>query len=138
MNRKLAGTVILCALWTLTPLSSTIAQQQKDDTVPVTLVIIGLEADDNDALASGYRVSKLLHAPVYNDNNQKIGKIKDLIIAPDGSISAAIVDVGGFLGMGTHRVAIPVEQFSQVTPKVILPGATKEALKQVPEFKDKT
>lgn len=137
MNLKLASTLITCVLWSLTPSGGAVAQQQKDETPVVTTIVIGLAAEDNDALASGYHVSKLLHAPVYNDNNQKIGKIQDLIVAPDGSISAAIVDVGGFLGLGTHRVAIPVEQFSQVTPKVILPGASKEALKQVPEFKDK-
>jgi hypothetical protein len=37
--------------------------------------------------------------------------------------------------MGTHRVAVPVQNFSQVTPKIILPGATKDALKQLPEFR---
>lgn len=137
MNRKLAGTLALCSLWTFAPLAGTLAQQQDDPPVAAT-VIIGLAVDDNDALTSGYRVSKLLHAMVYNDNKQRIGKIKDLVVAPDGSISAAIVDVGGFLGMGTHRVAIPVEQFSQVTPAVVLPGATKETLKQLPEFKDKS
>jgi hypothetical protein len=37
--------------------------------------------------------------------------------------------------MGTHRVAIPVQQFNQVTPKIVLPGATKDSLKEVPEFR---
>jgi hypothetical protein len=58
-----------------------------------------------------------------------------MIIAPDGKLSVAVVDVGGFLGLGAHRVAIPVEQFTQIEPKIVLPGATKQALKGLPEFK---
>jgi hypothetical protein len=42
--------------------------------------------------------------------------------------------VGGFVGIGKHRVAIPVKQFKEVHPKVVLPGATKEALKNLPDF----
>jgi hypothetical protein len=56
------------------------------------------------------------------------------VIAPDGSLSVAVIDVGGFLGIGKHRVAIPVKQFTQIHPKAVLPGATKEALKSLPEF----
>jgi len=37
----------------------------------------------------------------YNEKNEKIGRVDDLIVAPDGSLSAAIIDVGGFLGMAT-------------------------------------
>jgi hypothetical protein len=42
--------------------------------------------------------------------------------------------VGGFVGIAKHRVAIPVKQFTQIHPKVVLPGASKEALKKLPEF----
>jgi hypothetical protein len=88
-----------------------------------------------DVVAEGWRASKLIGATVYNEANQRIGKIGDLIIAPDGSISVAVLDVGGFLGVGSRHVAIPVEQFSQIAPRIVLPGATKDALKQLPEFK---
>jgi hypothetical protein len=76
-----------------------------------------------------------LHATVYNENNEKIGKIDDFIVSPDGTLSVAVIDVGGFLHLGAHRVAIPVQQFGQVSPKVVLKGATKDALLKVPEFK---
>jgi hypothetical protein len=88
-----------------------------------------------DVIAEGWRASKLIGATVYNEANQRVGKIGDLIVAPDGSISVAVLDVGGFLGMASRHVAIPVEQFSQISPRIVLPGATKEALKQLPEFK---
>jgi sporulation protein YlmC with PRC-barrel domain len=98
------------------------------------IVPLGVTRIEQDLVTPGYRASKLLKQTVYNDQNQKIGKIEDLVIAPDGTLSVAVVDVGGFLGVAKHRVAIPVKQFTQMQPKVILPSATKEALKQLPEF----
>ena len=97
-------------------------------------VVLGVAVEESRAIALGYRASKLLGATVYNDKDQKIGKIGDLIVKPDGTLSFAIVDVGGFLGLKKHQVAIPVSQFSSVHPKTVLPGATKEALKKLPEF----
>lgn len=83
----------------------------------------------------GWRASKLVGASVYNDENKRIGKIEDMIVSPDGKVSVAVIDVGGFLGIGKHRVAIPVEDFKDIkAKKLVLPGATKEALKALPEF----
>jgi hypothetical protein len=45
------------------------------------------------------------------------------------------VSVGGFLGLGGRLVAIPVEQLRAEKDRLILPGATKEALTKLPEFK---
>lgn len=97
---------------------------------------LGLAVAEEALVAPGWRASKLLKTDVYNDANQKIGKIDDFVVAPDGKLSVAVVEIGGFLGMGNHRVAIPVQQFAHVGgPKTVLPGATKEALKALPEFK---
>ena len=102
---------------------------------PVAGVIpLGVTRVEADLIAPGYRASKLLKQKVYNDKGEKIGEIDDLVLTPDGTLSAAVVEVGGFLGMGKHRVAIPVKQFTAIHPKVTLPGATKEALKGLPEF----
>ena len=97
---------------------------------------LGVAVAEADLIATGWRASKLMHAKVYNDQNQSIGKIDDFIISTDGKLTVAIVDVGGFLGMGTHRVALPTSHFSEMSiKKVVLPGATKDALKGLPEFK---
>jgi sporulation protein YlmC with PRC-barrel domain len=112
------------------------AMAYAQDKAPVAgLVPLGVAIVETEAVATGWRASKLMHADVYNDSNQKIGKIDDFIVSPDGKLSVAVVDVGGFLGLAAHRVAIPVEQFGKVAPKVVLKGATKEALKALPEFK---
>jgi hypothetical protein len=49
-------------------------------------------------------------------------------------VSYAIVGVGGFLGVGTHDVAVTVGKFKQQAGRLVLPGATKEALKAIPKF----
>jgi sporulation protein YlmC with PRC-barrel domain len=134
MNLNLGKKAVLFAICSLGLIGSAMPQQN-DDAPVAGVVTLGVAVEQIDVVANGWRASKLLRASVYNDSDQRIGKVGDLIIAPDGSLSVAIVDVGGFLGLGTHHVAIPVEQFSQVTPKIILPGATKDALKQLPEFK---
>lgn len=127
MNRNIIGKAVLFAICGILPMS---AMPQTPVAGSVTLAVGQL-----DVIANGWRASKLLHGSVYNDVDQKIGNIRDLIVAPDGSISVAVVDVGGFLGMGRHHVAIPVQAFTQVTPKIVLPGATKDMLKGMPEFK---
>ena len=130
MNRNIIGKAVLFAICGVLPISA-----MPQSTTPPVAGSVTLAVGQLDVIANGWRASKLLHASVYNDADQKIGGIRDLIVAPDGSISVAIVDVGGFLGMGKHHVAIPVQSFTQVTPKIVLPGATKDSLKAMPEFK---
>jgi sporulation protein YlmC with PRC-barrel domain len=81
----------------------------------------------------------LMGKTVVNDKNEKIGKIDDLIVSPskEGSTPAAsfaIIGVGGFLGIGKRDVAIPAEQFKVQNKQLVLPGATKDALKAMPPF----
>lgn len=95
---------------------------------------MGVTREQATLVARGIRASELVDKDVYNDRNQKIGAIDDFIVSKDGKLSVAVVDVGGFLGMGEHRIAIPVNQFSQIQPRVVLPGATEEGLKQLPQF----
>lgn len=98
-------------------------------------VQLGVDVTTLDWVAVGYRASKLLKADIYNEEDKKIGKVQDLIIKPDGTINVAVLEVGGFLGMGKHEVAIPVHQFTNDGKKIVLPGATKDSLKALPEFK---
>jgi sporulation protein YlmC with PRC-barrel domain len=77
---------------------------------------------------------QILGHAVFNDQNEKIGAVDDIIIAPDKSVTYAIIGAGGFLGVARHNVAIGVNQLKLDGDKLVLPGATKEALKQAPEF----
>ena len=60
-------------------------------------------------IASGWSAKKqILGHAVVNENGETVGKIDDVIVAPDGALSFAILGAGGFLGLRSHDVAIPV------------------------------
>ncbi|MGF6933192.1 sporulation protein YlmC with PRC-barrel domain [Paraburkholderia sp. UCT70] len=87
-------------------------------------------------LASGYRASKLSGADVYNRNKDNIGTLDDLIVSPGTERTTyAILSVGGFLGMGKHLVAVPLNDLQIDNRRVVLPEATKKSLEALPEFK---
>ena len=97
--------------------------------------LIGVSTVEMREVAVGWSAKKqILGKDVYNDSGDKIGDINDLIVAPDRAVSYAIVGVGGFLGMREHNVAVPVTQLKQEAGKIVLPGATKDALKATPKF----
>ncbi len=65
-----------------------------------------------------WRSSKLIGVNVYNDNNEKIGDIEELIVDKSGKVDNVILGVGGFLGMGEHYVAVPMEKLKWVDEPV--------------------
>jgi hypothetical protein len=86
-------------------------------------------------LAMVWSVKKtLLGKTIYNDDGQKVGKVDDLIISPDRDVSYIIVGAGGFVGIGRHDVATPVTQIPDKAGKLVMPGATKDMIKDLPEF----
>ena len=86
-------------------------------------------------IAMGWSVKKtLMGKTIYNDVGQKVGKVEDLIISPDKNVSYVIVGAGGFVGIGRHDVAIPVSQIQDKAGKLVMPGATKDTIKGLPEF----
>ncbi len=54
---------------------------------------------------------------------------------PDGKEPYAVLSIGGFLGVGTHLVAVPYDNLKLIDKKLVLPGGTKEGLRMLPEFK---
>ena len=96
---------------------------------------IGVAVEEMRAVAVGWSAKKqILRQPVYNEQQQKVGIVDDLIIAPDTAVSFVIIGAGGFVGVGRHDVAIPVSQLKQQDGKFVLAGATKEAIKALPKF----
>jgi sporulation protein YlmC with PRC-barrel domain len=96
---------------------------------------VGVSVEELKVVAIGWSAKKkILGKTVYNDKNEKIGVVDDLIVTPDKSLSYAIIGAGGFLGVGKHDVAIPVGQFKEDKGRIVLAGATKEALKAMPKF----
>jgi sporulation protein YlmC with PRC-barrel domain len=76
------------------------------------------------SLQGNWRASKLVGLGVYNDNNESVGSINDLLTDKNGSIKAVVIGVGGFLGVGEHLVAIPFEKVKFVNEPVAYIGAS--------------
>jgi hypothetical protein len=97
----------------------------------VQLVVV-----DVNVVARGYRASKLAGSDVQNDRNEKIGTIDDIIIGRDRALFA-VLQIGGFLGLGGQLVAVPFESLQLDEPggKIVLPGASKDELKKLTPFK---
>jgi sporulation protein YlmC with PRC-barrel domain len=73
-----------------------------------------------------WRASKLVGVNVYNDANEKIGDINDVILDKSGKVENAILGVGGFLGMGEHYVAVAYDKlkWSNEPPRSTTASAT--------------
>ena len=93
---------------------------------------------DPTTLATGYRTSKVVGSTVVNEANETVGTIDDLIVTPNEKVPFAVLSVGGFLGMGTKYVVVPFSALQVRDKKMALPGATKDSLKALPDFKYNT
>jgi hypothetical protein len=90
---------------------------------------------DPQSLATGYRTSKVVGSTVVNESNETVGTIDDLIVTPNEKVPFAVLSVGGFLGIGSKYVVVPYSALEVRDKQMVLPGATKESLKSLPEFK---
>src|SRR3979490_673418 len=90
---------------------------------------------DPQSVATGYRTSKVVGSTVVNEANETVGTIDDLIVTPSEKVPFAVLSVGGFLGRATKYVVRPSSSLKGGGRKVVLPGATKDSLKALPEFK---
>ena len=123
-----------------------------------------------------WRASKLVGLNVYNDQNEKLGDISEILLDKSGKVDGVVIGVGGFLGMGKHDILVKMDKLKFVDEPVktsstsssgttgsaaggsmsrpatststsssskskwypdhaVMSGATKESLKNTPEFK---
>ena len=94
-------------------------------------------AVDSSTLQNGRRASKLIGSAVYNENNESIGEVDDILIPAGGTGPVAVISVGGFLGIGAKLVAVPYNRLSMAANsngRWTLTGATKDSLGSLPTF----
>ena len=75
-------------------------------------------------LKGSWRSSKLIGLDVYNDGNEKLGDISELIMDKEGKVKAVIIGVGGFLGVGQHDIAVTMDKLKFVEEPVRTSSAT--------------
>jgi len=79
---------------------------------------INATALSEQSVQGDWRTSKVVGLKVYNDNNESIGSINDLLTDKSGNIKAVILGVGGFLGVDEHLVAVPFDKIKFVNTPV--------------------
>ncbi len=94
---KHATILMLASIALMTP---TVAQAQVAGSTPLGVSV----AELRDVTLGWSAKRQVLGQPVYNDKRERIGAVDDLIIAPDKSVSYAIIGAGGFLGVGKHEI----------------------------------
>jgi len=67
-------------------------------------------AATNTSFHGDWRTSKVVGLNVYNEKNENVGSINDLLMDKSGNIKAVVVSVGGFLGMGSRLIALPMDK----------------------------
>ena len=98
--------------------------------------ILGVEVNVAKVQAAGYSANKLIGSDVQNEKGARVGAVHDLIIAPAGDVSLAIMEVGGFIGIDTKWIAVPAEMFEPGNDgHFVLPKATEEELTKMPSFR---
>jgi hypothetical protein len=129
MKKLLVATASLVALMALPALAQDAASRTAEKA----------PAEKSAALHAGDVSAKaLLNESVKNAANETVGDINDVLIGGDGKVAAVIVGVGGFLGMGEKRVALPFDQLVFAKDVggglVVTTSATKESLESAPEY----
>jgi sporulation protein YlmC with PRC-barrel domain len=113
MTAGLAGSVLLAGVaFAQTPTTTT----DRANMAPAT-------ASDS-SFQGNWRASKVVGLSVYNDNNESLGSINDLLTDTSGNIKAVVIGVGGFLGVGEHLVAVPFDKIKFVNEPIAYTGVT--------------
>ena len=81
-------------------------------------------ASDTSSFKGNWRSSKLVGLNVYNDSNESLGSINDLLVDNSGSTKAVVIGVGGFLGVGEHLVAVAFDKVKFVNDPIAYTGAS--------------
>jgi sporulation protein YlmC with PRC-barrel domain len=65
-----------------------------------------------------WRASKLIGLNVYNDQNEKLGDISEILLDKSGKVDGVVIGIGGFLGMGKHDIMVKMDKLKFVDEPV--------------------
>ena len=103
---------------------------------PVTATAPAVEPGKQ--MLNGWSVkNNVLGKSVYNEQDEKVGDIRDVVLDADGTATHYVVGVGGFLGMGEHDVSLPFGELHPANDRFTIQGYTKDRLKELPQVEVK-
>ncbi|WFU16597.1 PRC-barrel domain-containing protein [Bradyrhizobium sp. CB3481] len=125
MQKLLAAALLSAALFSVPGYAQ--SPQPADRAAPAATTA---SSQEKMALKGNWRASKLMGLDVYNEANEKLGDINELILDKNGKVAAVIIGVGGFLGMGEHDIAVSMDKLKFVEEPMrtssTAPATTKE------------
>jgi hypothetical protein len=85
------------------------------------------------------QAQSVLGKEVRSSANEDMGRIVDVIVDPEGRVRAAVIDFGGFLGVGSRKIAVDWKalRFDGGKPDLVTSELTRDQVKAAPEYKDK-
>jgi sporulation protein YlmC with PRC-barrel domain len=116
---SLLGTALACS----TALAQAPAPAPAERTAPSATTSTGASANKL-MLKGNWRASKLMGLDVYNESNEKLGDVNEIILDKSGKVTAVVIGVGGFLGMGEHDIAVSMDKLKFVEDQVRTSTAT--------------
>ena len=87
-----------------------------------------------EASAAPLKLESVLGRDVATSADGDAGRIIDLLVDRDGSVRAAVVEFGGFLGIGTRKVAIEWSAF-RFSGRSIAVDVSREQIRAAPDYK---
>jgi sporulation protein YlmC with PRC-barrel domain len=120
MMAGLAGSALLASVaFAQTPAQTPATTTDQANVAPAS-------ASDS-SFQGNWRASKVVGLNVYNDKNESLGSINDLLTDKSGNIKAVVIGVGGFLGVGEHLVAVPFDKIKFVSEPIVYTGVAGAA-----------
>jgi sporulation protein YlmC with PRC-barrel domain len=102
--------------------SAAFAQSPTATTSPATSAAPVTASDST--YNGNWRASKVVGLSVYNEANESLGSINDLLTDKEGNIKAVVIGVGGFLGVGERLIAVPYDKIKFVNEPVATTSAS--------------
>ncbi len=135
-SRKLFLMTVACAAFSSPTLSQTATPANPPMSAPGPVMDMFYSGS---WMPTHWRASDAVGQVVYNRANEKVGDVEEILIDGDGRVLAAVVGVGGFLGIGEHKVAVTYRSFQMTRDasgkaKLVV-DIDKATLKNAPEYK---
>jgi hypothetical protein len=140
-NLRTGFTIILTAALASAPLVAVASAQGSDAQKAATTTAPAPEAEPSVTILGSRQAQSVLGKEVRSSANENMGRIVDVIVDRSGKVRAAVIDFGGFLGVGSRKIAVEWNtlRFDIDSNKrdLITLELTRDQVKAAPEYKDK-
>jgi sporulation protein YlmC with PRC-barrel domain len=84
------------------------------------------------------RGEDLIGKSVYNSSGERVGEIDDIVVNRNSRATAAVVGVGGFIGIGEKKVVVPLDDMRLQGDRIIAPNLTKDGVSRMQSYNDES